>query len=290
MAKIGKQIAAPLVSFMKSLSGEEKSKLIIPEVNNVFGFYSPTGGTGVSTMIVNVAAILASSKKVAVLDLDVFHPSLFRFLMTEEDENTSLKFDIYDKFIAEGTPAPQFGHKTRVDNITLFTCLPEADIIRWCQIDYHGIKACIKELSRLYDYVLIDIKGNLVQEPVLAALEMSTRVYTFIRPCIGDLESVYKDSMLLNTYSFGAKTKNIIQSPVEDNPGNEKLVQEYDLNLVCNVPFVKKVRDHGYNYDIFVLADGGSDKYARSYIEVCKWLADRIANYEIEEVTYDVSE
>lgn len=289
---VKKQIAKPIIDFFKIFSGEEKPQLTIPEVNNVFGFYSPTGGTGVTTLVVNLATVLASHQKVAVLDLDLFHPALFRYLIIEDgDEDAKLQHDVYDKFITEGGNIVSYGHKTCVQNVTLFTTLPEADILRYCKMDYHGICTCIKDLSKVYDYVLLDVKGNLVQESVIAAIETATRMYTLIRPNVADLENAYKDVSLLSLYSFGAKTKNLIQSPVSDAPMDAaEIKKDYNMDSILAIPYVKKVEDMGYNYDIFVRADGGSDKAAKKYISCITWLAERIANYGLEEVSVNVTE
>ena len=289
--EVTKQLTKPIVNFLKLFSGEEKPQLVVPEVNNVFGFYSPSGGVGVTTLIANLAAVLATNSKVAILDLDVFHPGLFRYFIIENtDKCDQLEHDIYDKFLAGSGNIASYGHKTIVDNITLYTCMPEADIVRYCKMDYEGICTCIKDLSKVYDYVLIDIKGTFLQETVLAAIETSTRVYTLIHPTIADIENAYKDLRILSAYSFGAKTKNIIQSPVSSAPLDAGEIKKYyKMDSILAIPYVKKVEEMGYNYDIFVKADGGSDKAARSYIKCITWLAERIANYGLEEVTVDVS-
>lgn len=290
--EVAKQLAKPIIGFFKMFSGEEKPQLITPEVNNVFGFYSPTGGVGSTTLIVNLATVLASHKKVAVLDLDLFHPALFRYFIVDGGgEEYKLQHDIYDKFVAEGGAIINYGHRTCVPNVTLFTTMPEADIPRYCKMDYHGICTCIKDLSEAYDYVLVDIKGTLVQESVLAAIETSTRIYTLIRPNAADLENAYKDTAILSLYSFGAKTKNLIQSPVGARPMDAtEIKRDYNLDSILAIPYVRKVEEMGYNYDIFVRADGGSDKAAKRYIACVTWLAERIANFGYEEVSINGAE
>ena len=148
-----KQLAAPMNSLLKIFSGEKAKELNPIEEQNIFGFYSPSGGTGVTTCVANVATILAASGTVALLDLDIFYPSLFRFFMTEEDDKTSLAADIFDKFITVGKDITTFGHKTIVDNVVLFSCLRETDIVKYCEVDYANICKTIRELSKLYDYV-----------------------------------------------------------------------------------------------------------------------------------------
>ena len=286
---IKKQLLQPLMSVLKTFSGDETTdprKAI--QATNVFGFYSPTGGTGVTTFVVNLATVLAEHAKVAVLDLDIFYPSAFRFLLSETDENSSLHLDVFDKFLASGSDVVSYGHETRVPNVTLFSCLYDADITKYCDINMDGVYECIRQLSQIYEYVLIDINGYLNDEATLAAIESCTRVYSFIRPSSSDLERIYKDTLLLTRYGVGAKTKNIIQTPVGESTLDPQEIIDAGLLPVMNIPYVKTVENVGYNFDIFVKVDGGSNKASRTYIECCKYLAERIANYEIE-VNADVS-
>lgn len=269
------------MNVFKTLSGDQVKPLTPNRFQNVFGFYSPTGGTGVTTFIANLAVVLASQKKVALLDLDLYYPSLFRFFMKEDSEETTLRYDILEKFLAEGNDVSNFGHETSVPNVTLFSAAPEADITRLCNISISGVKTCIQELSASYDYVLIDIKGNLNQESVTTAIENSTRVYSFIRPCVSDIERICKDTDILKTYSFGAKTQNIILSPVK-TPFDGNSLEEYGLKFVLSIPYIKQVEDVGYNYDLFVNVNGGASKSSQAYIQCCQYLAERIVNYELE--------
>lgn len=278
---IKSQLLKPVLEVLKTFSGEQQATVRPSHFQNVFGFYSPTGGTGVTTFIANLATVMASQKKIALLDLDIYYPSLFRFFMSEVDEEHSLRFDILDKFMAEGSSVIAYGHDTSVPNITLFSANPDNDITRLCNINTRGVITCIQELSDRYDYVLVDIKGNLNQETVVAAMESCTRVYSFIRPCISDVERIYKDTEILKRYSFGAKTQNIIISPATETL-DEKELSEYGLKLVLSIPFVKGVESVGYNYELFAQVDGGASKASIAYLQCCKFLAERIANYETE--------
>lgn len=275
------QLVDSLLGVFKTFSGDVSKDINTNIYQNIFGFYSPTGGTGLTTFVANLAAVLATHKKVAVLDLDLYYPSQFMYLLEDDGENDALCKDILDKFLATGSDITSFGHQSKIPNIMLFSALPDNDITRLCNISYDGVKTCIHELSRLYDYVLIDIKGTLNDEAVIAAIECSTRVYSFIRSSTSDIERLCKITDILSSYNFGAKTQNVIVSPVSSAP-SAKEFSEYGLNFVMAIPYVKKVEDVGYNFDIFVNVDGGSNKQALAYIECCKYLAERIVNYGLE--------
>lgn len=285
--KLVDQVIAPLLAVFQTFSGEQQNELYVPAITNVFGFYSVSGGVGVTTTVVNLATVLAQHKKVAILDLDLLHPSVYHYLVKPGNDGLYIHEDITEKFNAAGTDIVKYGTDTVIHNVKLFSCLPEGDVIKYCDLDYDAIRACIADLSRIYDYVLVDIKGDLLQETVVAAIEECTRVYTFIRPWMSDVIRVRKEMALLRRYGFGSRLKNVIQSPVSESPIDPSILSEAGITHVLSIPYVKKVEAIGFNFGIFVNADGGSDKYAKNYIACITYLAERIANFKLEEVVSD---
>lgn len=281
--KLVDQVISPLLAVFQTFSGGQQEELNVPAITNVFGFYSVSGGVGITTMVVNLATMLAQHKKVAILDLDVLHPSVYHYLVQPDKNGLYISQDITEKFNAAGADIVKYGTDTIIHNVKLFSCLPEGDVTKYCDLDYEAIRACIADLSRIYDYVLIDIKGNLMQETVVAAIEECTRIYTFIRPWMSDVIRVRKEIALLKRYGFGSRLKNIIQAPISGAPIEPSILKEAGLDLVMNIPYVKKVEDVGFNFGIFINTDGGSDKYAKNYIQCVAYLAERIANYKLEE-------
>lgn len=286
--KLFDQVLSPILEVFHSFSGEQTEELTLPTIKNVFGFYSASGGVGITTFVVNLATVLAAQKTVAILDLDVLHPGIYSYMVRPDKDGVYIKEDLAERFIAAGQEVVKYSTNTIVNNVKLFSCLPEGDIIKYLNLDYDAIRSCITDLSRLYDFVLVDIKGNLFQDTVVAAIESCTRVYTFVRPWMSDIMRIHKEIALLKRYGFGAKLRNIIQCPVSDTPLDDNTLKEIGLVPVLKVPFVKRVEDVGFNFKIFVLEDGDSDKYSRSYLRCITWLAERIANFELEEVSANV--
>ena len=278
---IKKQLLEPIVSLLKTFSGTEDIEVNVPDYNNVFSFYSPTGGTGVTTFVVNLAYVLAAQLKVAVVDFDLYHPNMYRFLLDNTSDSTGLQptSDLVDKLITSGANVTAYSHATKFNNITLFTGMPFDDIVKFCELDYNNILSFIKEISKLYDIVLIDFKGNLAQETVLATIEASTRIFTFIRPLLGDADSVYKDNELLVRYGYGRRLDSIIQSNIQ-----ERYLADSELptgaSCVMRIPYVKAVEATGESYDLFYATNAGSSKAGSAYAECCRFMAEYLGNYE----------
>lgn len=276
-----KKVLTPVLTLLKSLSGTEDVKIALPSYNNVFSFYSPSGGTGISTFVVNTAYVLSTQVKVAVVDFDLFHPCLFRFLLSEGGGSTGLhpQADLVDKLITSAASLTSFAHLTKYSNITLFTGMPQDDILKFCELDYNNIIHFIREVSKLYDYVLIDFKGPFSQETVLATIEASTQVFTFVRPLVADSDAVYKDNALLSRYGYGKKLNSIIQAQVKQSFLPEDMFDS-DVRDLMHIPYCKEVEVAGENFDIFYATDAGSTKAGMTYADCCKFMAEYIVNYE----------
>lgn len=278
---IKKQLLDPIVTLLKTFSGTEDIEVNIPDYNNVFGFYSPTGGTGVTTFVANLAYVLAAQLKVAVVDFDLYHPNLYRFLLDNSSDSSGLHAtsDLVDKLITSGADITSYGHATKFNNITLFTGMPFDDIVKFCELDYNNIFTFIKEASRLYDIVLIDFKGNLAQETVLASIEASTKVFTFIRPILGDADSIHKDNELLARYGYGRRLDSIVQTNIQERYLADSEFPEC-AKCIMRIPYVKAVESTGESYDLFYATNAGSSKAGSAYAECCRFMAEYLGNYE----------
>lgn len=276
-----KQVFEPIITLLKTFSGNDDVEVNIPDYNNVFAFYSPSGGTGITTFVANLSYVLGTQVKVAVVDFDLFHPCLYRFLLDESSEASGLRVqsDLVDKLITSGAAVTSFGHASKLQNVTLFTGMPQNDILKFCELDYNNILIFLRELSRLYDIVLIDLKGNFTQETVMATIEGSTRVFTFVRPLMSDADSLYKDNALLARYGYGRKLNTVIQSGIQERFLAEDEFGE-GIKDIMHIPYVKSVEETGESFEIFYATNAGSSKAGAAYADCCKFMAEYLVNYK----------
>lgn len=278
---IKEQLFRPIVTILKSLSGDNDVTLAVPEYNNVFTFYSPSGGTGVTTFIANLAYVLGTQVKVAVVDMDLFHPCMYRFLLAEDSQGTALQTssDLVDKLITSGAAVTSYGHSTKIHNVTLFTGMPQNDILKFAELDYANIIELYKELSRLYDIVLADVKGPFTQETVLASIEAATRVFTFVRPIISDADSVYKDNALLERYGYGRKLDTVVQTGIQKRYLPDDMFGD-GVECIMRIPYVTAVEETGESFDLFYATNAGASKAGEAYADCCKFMAEFLVNYD----------
>lgn len=274
------QLKDQLTQTAKAFSFEDAIGRVENAGENIFGFYSPTGGNGVSTIVANVAdALRLARKRVAVIDFDLMHPSQFRYLSHEQEE---VPRSMVDAWIDTTVGASEFSAASSDNFIAIFSTRLEDDVYALAELDIVRISQFITDISMMYDYVLLDMHGDLNSEPVVASLDTCTEVFTVIRPTLGDLEAVYKDNMCAINYNLGARFVNIIQSPVHQLTLTQQDFKELDdipWKLITNFPYVNAVSQVGQNYGLFATGSIGIDTPSVSYRQSIKFLAELILNY-----------
>lgn len=280
MAEKGaKKLFKPLIDLAQKFSYEEPQTLVSQHLeDNLFGFYSPSGGTGVTTVVANVAALLANQNlNIAVVDFDMYYPSLFRYL--QEDDQV-IKNSLLDIFITPGANIPEFAAPTKYPTLSLYSNTLDEDVYQLAELDVLNVIQFLRDISALYDFVLVDIKGVLNQETTIAAISECYRIFTFVRPLVSDSERIYKDNLILQNYMYGPKVKNVVQTMIRDDEFSAEEFKTYGFNLLENIPFALAVEKVGANNELFVMGNYGSDKPSQLFRAAIKHIAELIVNSE----------
>lgn len=274
------RVAEQLKDTAKAFSSVDALGQVKHAGENIFGFYSPTGGNGTTTLIANIAeALRVAKQRVAVIDLDVMHPQLFRYLSNQQEEPPR---SLADKWIDPTASLSEFSALSQDSFIATFSMRTEDDVYVLAEFDRVAISQFIQEVSMIYDFVLIDMHGDLNKEPVVASIEACTEIFTILRPTVGDLECVYKDNLCALNYNLGARFTNIIQAPVHSlTLGKREFDELNDLpwKMITNIPFVNAVAQVGQNYGLFVTSTIGTDAPSVAYRQAVKFLAEMLLNY-----------
>lgn len=275
------KMLSPLIQLSQRLSYVEPQKLNTQQLDdNIFGFYSPTGGTGVTTLVANVAVLLANQNlNIAVVDFDLYYPSLFRFLL---EEGELVENNLVDMFITSGANIPEFATSTKYPTLTLFSNRLDVGVHQLAELDIVNICQFLKNLAALYDYVLIDFKGNMNQESVMAAFEECYQVFTLTTPSVDSIERVYKDNSILASYDFGPKASHIVQAMVRDDGYTAEDFKANGMELIENLPYSLVVQKVGANHGIFISGNYGGDQPSQLYRDSVKHIAELILNPTME--------
>jgi len=166
------------------------------EGSQIVSFYSPKGGSGISSIVVNLAYILAkkSEKKVAIVDLDLRFGDILTFMngkigasITELTRETEITPENIVNYMHKG---PDF------DYLPAPKKSEHADLV-----NSGHIKSILWSLQSKYDFVLVDLKSE-IDDISITSWELSNLIFLVALPEIGHLLAARRVIEIMNTFKY----------------------------------------------------------------------------------------
>jgi ATP-binding protein involved in chromosome partitioning len=243
-----------------------KSRQYLSEVRNIIAVASGKGGVGKSTVAVNLAvAFAATGARVGLIDADIYGPSVPKMLKAEFVNPYVNKVDGKDVIV----PVERYGIKAL--SIGFFVNPNESTIWRGPMASSAFQQLMGDADWGELDYMFVDLPPGtsdihltLVQSvPVTGAVIVST-------PQDVALADAIKGIQMFRTPAVNVPVLGLIENMAwftpEELPGNryyifgkdgcEKLVQQFNVPLLGQVPLVQSIREGGDNGEPSVLTKG----------------------------------
>ena len=166
------------------------------EGSQIVSFYSPKGGAGITTTIVNLAHILSekSDKKVAIVDLDLRFGDILTFLVgkpgatiIEAIREPEITPENIQNFMHKGSGFDYLAAPKKTELAELVTA--------------SHVKSILWSLEARYDFVLVDLKAE-IDDISITAWELSNLIYLVAQPEIGHLLASRRVMEIMNTFKF----------------------------------------------------------------------------------------
>lgn len=244
---------------LKLLAGElaknEEKVKFNHTIRNLIAFYGVKGGLGTSTILANVATILAANKfRVCVVDFDVHFPTQFRLLMRNKDKSKVRSFK--EMFINSSLIVTEVLNDTMISGLNLVTSAPEDQQTSYFELSDIRLKEILKDLSQMFDYVLIDIGGvDFAYETLMSTFSVSEQVYTIVSPNAEIIEGTYKAFQFLQEFKYYNGSRNIIQNLVLEDKIKESEFKGWGFNLLLDLPYYSDILKLRYNDSIIMRSD-----------------------------------
>lgn len=226
-----------------------KGERVKPHVVTIFG---TKGGVGKTTIAVNLAILLANTKKkVAIIDLDLQFGDVSVFLnllpkrtMAElAQEGHDLNIDLVESYM--------------IPHLSGIKILPAPGRPEYAElITPSQVEAVISILKQHYDYVVIDTPP-LFNETNLSALDLSTQIFLALSLDLATIKNVKLSLELLDSLHHRGKTKLLLNRASEDMGIKISNAEEtLDFLIAAQIPSDGKLCVSALNKGIpFVLSD-----------------------------------
>lgn len=250
----------------EDLTTQEQTELI----GNCFGFISPVGGTGVSTLIFELGKYLSIHyrKRVCIVEASNISSTLYNKYTTKkskeyeytEDSISIKKEKSIADFLLTFDSSQDITYESSIENLSevmleidknfYITTFASDDIKSTFNIDYVKYIRFLEMLKNYFDIVLIDIPWSPSFEGCIGSVESASTIYTVLNDST-DLLPYYRMKRFFNLTGSSVKFNNLILTKVSDQTFiNHFIEQVKNVNLISIVPFLFSLEENKNKDDL----------------------------------------
>lgn len=251
----------------------------IPEIKNIIAVASGKGGVGKSTTAVNLALALAKEgARVGILDADIYGPNQPQMLGVHTTPDVKDQKKIRP-IVSHGIQSMSIGYL--IDKNTPI-------VWRGPMVTGALLQLLNETQWESLDYLFIDlppgtgdIQLTLAQKiPVCAAIIVTTPQEVALLDARKGIEMFRKVKIpllgVVENMSVHVCSQCGHQEPIFGLGGGQKIAQEYETELLGQLPLIKAIREYADNGNPIVVADPQGE-IAKLYRQVAKKIAAKLS-------------
>jgi len=260
--------------------GVQRNLKPLPEVRNIIAVASGKGGVGKSTTAVNLALALgADGAKVAILDADIYGPSIPLMMGVAGEQPTTEDGKSLDPLVAHGVQVMSIGFLIDADQPMVWRGPMVTQALnqmlqqtRWSDVDYlvvdmppgtGDIQLTLSQQVPVSGAVIVTTPQDIALLDARKGLQMFRKVSV---PVLGVIENM----------STHICSRCGHEEPLFGSGGGERMAGEYDVDLLGQLPLELKIREQTDRGQPSVIAEPDG-AVARAYRDTAVRMAAALA-------------
>lgn len=258
---------------IKQLSGtEHKGKKRV--IDNIIAFISPSGGTGVSTIVANVAQeIVGRNLSVLLVDTNICYPSQHIYFRLKQE---SEKKDLISFLTGKNTIGESIEYKGELGVLVA----NNRNIMDYINCDNkiisNNMTECLERMSSLFDVVLVDCTNSIEYDMISAVLYRSDSIYCVWDEGISSISNFDRLRSNMRALGIDGNKMKVILNKKTNVYYRESVFKSLNADLVEVIPFDTAVIESGLRGEIFIKKGESNSKTAKGFVKGISKLSSKI--------------
>ena len=258
------EIAAELSGAVERTLSRSESAEVRQFDSRVISIFSTKGGTGKTTVAVNMAVSLRQlGKRVAIVDLDLQFGDVGIFLNLP-------KSDTISDLVSESTLTPSVVNSFLYEHSSGVFVLPAPESPELAElVKTEHVDKIITVLRAEFDYVVCDLAPTL-DEMALFVLDRSDSVYFITNPEVPALKNAKTCLSLMGTLGLAEKIRLVLNKEGDPYVGRKDVENALDRKIYAGLPSDLKASSPAINRGIPCVSGYPKSKLARALADLAR--------------------
>ena len=258
---------------IKELSGSShKGKKRV--IDNIISFISPAGGTGVSTLVANVAQeIVSRNLSVLVIDTNICYPSQHIYFKIKQETE---KKDLISFLSGKNTVGESIEYRGELGVLVA----NNRNIMDYINCDSKVISnnmvECLERMSSLFDVILIDCSNSIEYDMINNILYRSDSIYCVWDEGINSISNFDRLRTNMRALGIDGNRMKVILNKKTSIYYRESVFKSLNAELIEVIPFDIAVIESGLRGGIFIKNGISNSKTSKEFVKSINRLATKI--------------
>ncbi len=291
MAKLRPRTVVP-PSAAAAVAGVAAGGGVPTRSGKIITFFTPKGGTGVTSIAVNTALALqkqiGDSGHVALVDANLQFGDISIFLKLKPTRTIADLAPRIEEMDVELLRTVLVTHPTGLQILAAPAAPEDAEIVRNSGVDDNGgnraLHVILEFMQRQYDYIIVDT-AHVVDDVMLALLDLSDLVLLVTRPVIPEIRGVRVFIELLQKMEFDMQRVGLVINAVDNKRMGiqQEAIERAMMPAIARLPLDERTALRAANYGVPYLLQSPKQPLSQAVVELARAIRERFSEAEEKE-------
>jgi pilus assembly protein CpaE len=291
MAKLRPRTVVP-PSAAAAVAGVAAGGGVPTRSGKIITFFTPKGGTGVTSIAVNTALALqkqiGDSGHVALVDANLQFGDISIFLKLKPTRTIADLAPRIEEMDVELLRTVLVTHPTGLQILAAPAAPEDAEIVRNSGVDDNGgnraLHVILEFMQRQYDYIIVDT-AHVVDDVMLALLDLSDLVLLVTRPVIPEIRGVRVFIELLQKMEFDMQRVGLVINAVDNKRMGiqPEAIERAMMPAIARLPLDERTALRAANYGVPYLLQSPKQPLSQAVVELARAIRERFSAAEEKE-------